>query len=32
MLTRLEKTAAIELPTLRRIVLRNRTPLSRLNA
>jgi CRP/FNR family transcriptional regulator, nitrogen fixation regulation protein len=31
-LTHLEKTAAIELPTSRRIVLRNRTALSRLNA
>jgi CRP/FNR family nitrogen fixation transcriptional regulator len=31
-LTQLEKTAAIELPTSRRIVLRNRTALSRLNA
>ena len=31
-LTQLEKTAAIELPTSRRIVLRNRSALSRLNA
>ena len=31
-LTQLEKTAAIELPTSRRIVLRNRPALSRLNA
>ena len=30
-LTQLEKTAAIELPTSRRIVLRNRSALSRLN-
>jgi len=32
MLTQLEKTAAIELPTSRRIVLRDRSVLSRLNA
>src|SRR3954449_4310004 len=32
MLTILEKSAAIELPTSRRIVLRNRSALSRLNA
>jgi CRP/FNR family transcriptional regulator, nitrogen fixation regulation protein len=31
-LTQLEKTAAIELPTSRRIVLRNRSALSRMNA
>jgi CRP/FNR family transcriptional regulator, nitrogen fixation regulation protein len=31
-LTQLEKTAAIELPTSRRILLRNRTALNRLNA
>ena len=31
-LTQLEKTAAIELPTSRRIVLRNRSALNRLNA
>ena len=31
-LTQLEKTAAIELPTSRRIVLRNRSALCRLNA
>jgi CRP/FNR family nitrogen fixation transcriptional regulator len=31
-LTQLEKTAAIELPTSRRILLRNRSALSRLNA
>lgn len=31
-LTQLEKTAAIELPTSRRIVLRNRSALTRLNA
>jgi CRP/FNR family transcriptional regulator, nitrogen fixation regulation protein len=31
-LTQLEKTAAIELPTSRRIVLRNRSALKRLNA
>ena len=31
-LTQLEKTAAIELPTSRRIVLRNRSALSRLNS
>ena len=31
-LTQLEKAAAIELPTSRRIVLRNRSALSRLNA
>ena len=31
-LTQLEKTAAIELPSSRRIVLRNRSALSRLNA
>ena len=31
-LTQLEKTAAIEVPTSRRIVLRNRTALNRLNA
>jgi CRP-like cAMP-binding protein len=32
MLTILEKSAAIELPSSRRIVLRNRSALSRLNA
>ena len=31
-LTQLERAAAIELPTSRRIVLRNRPALSRLNA
>ena len=31
-LTQLEKTAAIELPTSRRILLRNRTALNRMNA
>ena len=31
-LTLLEKSAAIDVPTSRRIVLRNRTALSRLNA
>ena len=31
-LTQLEKTATIEVPTSRRIVLRNRTALNRLNA
>ena len=31
-LTQLEKTAAIELPTSRRIVLRNLSALNRLNA
>jgi CRP/FNR family nitrogen fixation transcriptional regulator len=31
-LTQLEKTAAIELPTSRRVLLRNRSALTRLNS